>query len=50
MYYDEKLLDEVDTSVRVGLKMNELVSIVLAASCSTAYFSVPSLDPVEITP
>ena len=48
--YDEKWLEEVDTSVRVGLSMNESVSIVLKASCSTAYFLVPSLDIVEIAP
>ena len=48
--YDEKLLEEVNTSVRVGLRMNESVSIVLEASYSIAYFSVPRLDLVETSP
>ena len=48
--YDEKWLEELDTSVRVGLRMNESVSIVLEASCSTTYFLVPNLDLVETTP
>ena len=47
MYNDEKWLKEVDTSVLGGSELNESVSIVLEASCSTAYFSVPSLDLVE---
>ena len=41
---------EVDTSVIGGFELNESVSIVLEASCSTAYFSVPTLDLVETTP
>ena len=43
-----KWLEGVDTSARGGLKLNELISIILEASCSTAYFLIPSLDVVEI--
>ncbi len=40
----------VYTSVIGGFELNESVSIVLEASCSTTYFSVPSLDLVETAP
>ena len=48
--YDEKLLEGVDTSIRGGLRLNELVSKVLEESCSTVYFLVPSLDVVKTAP
>ena len=36
--------------VKGGFELNELVSLVLEASCSTAYIIVVSLDMVETTP